>query len=633
MIDREPVVPADADRPARSRPGEITPPPGDPGLEELSNSVSRGLLPQMSVTAATRLTSRPLSSDSTPGDPVRAWLARLPADLPPFAPVAGTASEARSPAEAHAVSRALGCPDLFIVDSPDQITGERVIAQLAKGVGGRVLVLSPDPGAADRIAERLADAGVVRALADHENPTRPSPVVARLTSRALGIDRAARLRREAADALTAAEGRLAEGESLTAISDAIVELTSLRDRAEIEVRAVHDGAAIGRMEADLAALRRRAAESHAPQEARRAGFFAWLLGRRHPPEPAELEKEAGVLAAEVAARAAARDEAIRADLSIRRAPLDARLAELIAKRDRIDRAQQEVALARRRVEELAGSDLVRQLLTEPRIIVGTPGSLESDPVLVGSPPFAILVLDRCEELTESDFLRLHGLASRWILVGEAQAREDSSSSSSHWRPELDGKPGRNGRHHEMPFASRLAHLLDRDPWASEPGRLVCRLLHPVTSTGRQFLMREPLLDRPEIELRFAADGDGEPAVAEVAFPAGTTFADAKAFLFHQLGEVLLHTCAESSWDQSSGSIVIRWPAAENPTCESVWIDLEPGVRERVVSSTSSAFTAAVEFDPSFGWDRAGAEAWIAKHQRPESAGRFARIPMPTAPMH
>lgn len=579
----------------------------------------------MSVTTATRLSSRLMLTESPPDDPVRAWLARLPADLVPFAPVVDASIEARSPCEVHAVTRALGCPDLFVIDAHDRISGESVIAQVAKSVGGRVLILSPDPVAADRLTERLAGAGVIRALAEDENPIRPSPTVDRLTSIALGTGRVERMRREAAEALASAEARLRQGKPIAAINDEIAELTALRERLEPEIRAARDGTAIARKEADLAALRRRCSESRSQGGVRRTGFFAWLSGRKRSaePDPAEQEKQIGVLAAELAALIAGRDDAIRAELSIRRAPLEARLAELIARRDRLKVAEHDLLSARQRVDELARPDLVQRLLAELRIVVGIPGSLEADPVFLDSPSFNLLVLDRCEELTEVDFLRLHGLASRWVLVGEVL--ELPPVPHSRERIYRDGKPGQNGRSHGPTFVARLAHLLDREPWAREPDRLVCRLMHPVTVTGRQFLMREPLLDRPEIELRFAADGEGEPTVAEVAFPAGTTIADAKAFLFHQLGEVLLHPCGPSSWELQTGSIVIRWPAAEIAACEPVWINLEPGVREKVVCSGSSAFTAAVEFDLSFGWDRERAQEWTAKHHRPASASRVATV--------
>ena len=159
----------------------------------------------------------------------------------------------------------------------------------------------------------------------------------------------------------------------------------------------------------------------------------------------------------------------------------------------------------------------------------------------------------------------------------------------------------------------------------EADRLVSRLLHISTTSGRPPLTREPLLDRPDIELRFAIDGNDEPVVAEVAFPLSTTIAEAKSFLFHQLGEVLLHPCGEHSWDEPT-ALAVRWPAADHASLEPTWIDLEPGVREKVAVSGLIAFTAAIEFDPTQDWDRDRAESWLAKHLRTESASRFAMLP-------
>jgi hypothetical protein len=149
-------------------------------------------------------------------------------------------------------------------------------------------------------------------------------------------------------------------------------------------------------------------------------------------------------------------------------------------------------------------------------------------------------------------------------------------------------------------------------------------MHLATPAARQSLVREPLLDRPEIELRFATDDDGEPVVAEVAFPHTTTIAEAKAFLFRELGEVLLHPCGEHRW-QELPALAVRWPAVETAVREETWIDLEPGVRERIVGTGSAAFTAAIAFDPAAGWDRVRAEAWLASHLPCESASRVAML--------
>src|SRR5262245_34382756 len=198
---RERLIPADADRPSANWQPPVETQSGDPSIDEFPEFEPRGPAPAMSVTTATPLSSRFMTTDARTGDAVRAWLARLPSDLIPFWPADVALTGSHSPAEVHAITRALGCPDLFLIDAFDQESRESIIAQLAEFAAHPVLVLSPDPEAADRLTERLAGAGVVRALAEDENPIRSSPVVARLTSTALGPGKAERLRREASDAL------------------------------------------------------------------------------------------------------------------------------------------------------------------------------------------------------------------------------------------------------------------------------------------------------------------------------------------------------------------------------------------------------------------------------------------------
>ena len=141
------------------------------------------------------------------------------------------------------------------------------------------------------------------------------------------------------------------------------------------------------------------------------------------------------------------------------------------------------------------------------------------------------------------------------------------------------------------------------------------------------MTREPLLDHPEIELRFWTDPGGEPILAEVVFPGGTTVAAAKAFLFRQLGEVLLHPCGEVSWDHAPNLLVARWPAAESAsTAITAWVDLELGVREKVIDHSPAAFTAAVTFDPAAGWDAESAATWLALHLPAASTARLAIVP-------
>ena len=281
----------------------------------------------------------------------------------------------------------------------------------------------------------------------------------------------------------------------------------------------------------------------------------------------------------------------------------------------------ELAAARDRLGELTstGLEIARRFLAEARIVIGTPGSVAADPVFAAagpaSPPFGLLVLDRAEELTERDFARLSRLAGRWVLAGDAACPDEAP-------PAANGTRGPD-RLPEPTFVARLAPLLDREPMTIEGDRLVFRLLH-LSREQRRAAAREPVLDHPHVELRMTAGDDGDPVLAEIAFPADTPIAAAKAFLFSQLGEVVLRPCGERHWQRSADRLTACWPVADVGPSE--WVDLEPGVHEKVVGAGISAFSAAITFDLAAGWDEATAEAWLAAHAPPASASRRAVLP-------
>ena len=650
------------------------------------------------------LATRPLPRTPPAADPGRAWLARLFAgDFPfPAIPAAPLPPGDRTAAEHAAVARAAGCRDLFVVHA-DPIAGERVIVDIARSAAAdRVLILSPNPAAADRVAERLLRCGVpvLRALADDENPLRPSPLVSKATSAAVGTARAEQARREAASAVAAAEQRVA---AFAVVAKAVARLaevndrskqldaefanrTARRDRVEHEVRGETDtplaaalaelatdhGDATARLTADLHAATAGHAEKAAAlaklkeqyaEAVRKPGLLSRLFGGKPKPgapDPAELESQVHALEAEVAARAAdlqaqadaaatgfaaGRETLVAAEVATRRAASTSALAAVGDERSRARAeaaalnavisaavpgedhatAERQLAAARERAAEVARAapEEIARAVAEARVVVGVPNCLGTDPVfaaLPDDPPFGLLLLDRAEELPESAFPPLSRLAERWVLVGEALPRED--------RTPLNGapRPARNGRPVEPPFVVRLAKLLDREPWATEGDRLVCRLAH-LTPDQRRGTTREPLADRPEIELRFTSF-DGDPLLAEIAFPLATAVPVAKTFLFHELGEVLLRPCGDLVWVNAADAITAGWPAADGP--DAVWIDLEPGVREKVAGAGPCAFTAAVSFDPAAGWDAETAAAWVAKHLSP-SAGRFAALPRAAGP--
>lgn len=651
----------------------------------------------MSATIATRPPRSHPTAD--PADRGRALLARLFAgDFPfPSVPVCPPPSGDRSAAEHDALSRAAGCRDLFVIHA-DILAGERVIADLVRASADRVLILTPDPVAADRLAERLLTSGVpvIRALADDDNPTRPSAAVSKVTSAALGVAQAEQTRRAAAAALAAAEKRISAfavvskavarlvevNESLKALDADVTERAARAARVEADVadeasgraatsftellaarKTAHDiklaelgerrtvaRKAADEKEAEVTVLRQHAAAAN------KSGFFARLFSKPKPAaEVDEIKKSLPAAESELAALTATatalqtefealsasgraeREKLIADELTVRRSAAESALQAAEAERAR---AQAEVAAlnkaisaavpnddytaaageltaARERAAEAArsGPETLARATAEVRAVIGTPRCLDADPIFAAftaDPPFGLLVLDRAEDLPEAEFPRLSRQAERWVLIGDTAPRDEPRSINSR---------APRGRPADIPFACRVAKLLDRETWAPEGDRLVCRLVH-LSPDQRRNLAREPLADRPEIELRFTTDD--EPVLAEIAFPGSTAVPAAKSFLFHALGEIRLRPCGEVVWAHAPDLITATWPVADAPRSE--WVDLEPGVREKVTGVGLFAYTAAVSFDPAAGWDAERAAEWLGTHLPPPPIGRFAAVP-------
>src|SRR5262249_38903250 len=135
MTDRERDAPPRLPRAAGAdfRPGSPT---GDRPTPH-QDSAPQGDGPAMPLTLVTPTQGRS-ATDTPPPSPAadrgRSWLARLFAGdfaFPAVAPVA-VPLPGRTAAEADALSRALGCRDLFVIDAIDRSVRERVIAELAR---------------------------------------------------------------------------------------------------------------------------------------------------------------------------------------------------------------------------------------------------------------------------------------------------------------------------------------------------------------------------------------------------------------------------------------------------------------------------------------------------------------------
>src|SRR5262249_3516632 len=148
------------------------------------------------------------------------------------------------PADYSALSAALGCPDLFLVDAdsgPDQHDFAAELASEAGEAGERVLIVTPTPSKADAIVCRLIERARVpigRALARSEHPNVLPGLGAFRTARIHSDELLAVARCDARAALAECEARL---NSLRAVAAAYEQVQHATDElgcvnAELQTR-------------------------------------------------------------------------------------------------------------------------------------------------------------------------------------------------------------------------------------------------------------------------------------------------------------------------------------------------------------------------------------------------------------
>jgi hypothetical protein len=170
---------------------------------------------------------------------------------------------------------------------------------------------------------------------------------------------------------------------------------------------------------------------------------------------------------------------------------------------------------------------------------------------------------------------------------------------------------------------RLWQNLAFEPWVREAERIVCRL-RPVADHDRDRLEREPVADRPEIELRILAEPSGEPQLAEVLFPQGMQISEAKNYVFEQLGEAPICNGASSGlWSEAADGI--RLDLEESPNGQLSNVPLANGIRELVESTRTGWTTCALQFTRSAGWNRESAAGWVEQHCGRRHRGRTVRL--------
>jgi hypothetical protein len=250
--------------------------------------------------------------------------------------------------------------------------------------------------------------------------------------------------------------------------------------------------------------------------------------------------------------------------------------------------------------------MTRELLKPVMLVVGPRGAVSDSPF--ASNAFDRMILETAETVTLSEWERLSVLNDRPICIGDFDRTSPFPSAPI------------NGTHHTngtLPTAYPLAELWHnghRPAWSREGKQLLAQLR---VVTGK--LNPEPLADRPEIELRFGTTTTGEYVLAEVLFPPEMSESDAKQFVSGDLAELLLSPIGPADWNE----LQVSWPWTAT-LGEGTWIDLDDGIRERVVSSDGVPVTAAVSFDAQ-NWTRERAEQWLNENTLRTRSARTASL--------
>jgi hypothetical protein len=245
------------------------------------------------------------------------------------------------------------------------------------------------------------------------------------------------------------------------------------------------------------------------------------------------------------------------------------------------------------------------------VIAATTATLSGDTASRLPPVFDLLILDQTHQVTEPEFAGVARRARRWVLVGEPQ----------HIAPGLPGRryspPGKPGA---ICLFHRLWQNLHADPcclpfaWVRRGDRLLCRL-RPIAAGHEKWIEAEPVVDRPDIELRILSIPRQPPRIVEVLFPDCMEISAAKQFILHELEELAVQTFGRGlCWFETVEQVVLEF--APSADAETRTIALETGVCERIARLPADSgvdwHTCSLEFVRAAGWTRERAEEWIAE---------------------
>jgi hypothetical protein len=269
------------------------------------------------------------------------------------------------------------------------------------------------------------------------------------------------------------------------------------------------------------------------------------------------------------------------------------------------------------------------------VIAATTAALSGDTASCLPPVFDLLILDQTHQVTEPEFASVARRARRWILVGEPQ----------HIAPGLPGRRYPPGKPGAICLFHRLWQNLHADPcclpfaWVRRGDQLLCRL-RPIAAGHEKWIETEPVVDRPDIELRILSIPRQPPRIVEVLFPDCMEISAAKQFILHELEELAVQTFGRGlCWFETADQVVLEFaPSADAATRT---IALETGLCERIARLPADSgvdwHTCSLEFVRAAGWTRERAEEWIAERLGLRWPGRTVlltasyRLDSPSAP--
>jgi hypothetical protein len=403
---------------------------------------------------------------------------------------------------------------------------------------------------------------------------------------------------------------------------------------ELETRRAELHAARQRLEQELTARRRERTEIANRYAVEHRRLQDEEIARRH----AELDKEIAAVTREQDSLkqqwqtvCALLSEAIPTEISRQAVAVGRATWERLREQDvqRVAAVEQWLQTVEEGVQTLP-----EKLARCANVIAATTAALPADPGAADPslpPAFDLLVLEQSHQVPEPEFVAAVHRTRRWVLIGEPHDPEGFApgSPSSQTLPARRWSPCRG-------FFQRLWQKLHTDPrrlpfaWMRRGEQLLCRL-RPVAAEHAKWIETEPVVDRPDIELRILSVPRQTPRIVEILFPSCMDIGEAKQFLFQELEELAVQTHGWGlSWFETAEAVILEFSCSGD--AETKVVALGMGVCERLARwPTDSGLdwhTCSLEFARAAGWTRPRAEEWVAERLGLRSTGRTVFLTTP-----